>query len=504
VTYDEIVGGLRDSYREIENEGRLVWAGLKAEQNTAEIVERYAWLYSDKALKTATTAEKEAPDARAREAARRVRNAVMVGVIDRRKAPIDDRLTTFYAGSNVELPDGEKMPFFTAQSLLGREPDPGRRERIGEAAGRVMVAADEIGLELTSVTLEQIKEFGYASYSSFWSELKGVDYKRLQAELERVAEANRDAYLAWISPRMEAVGSRFGECSRWHLSYFRGIPEHDAHFSANRFESAMRRTFSGLGLDLFSLPTVHIDLEDRPAKNPRASVWVPEAGAEVHLLTRPSGGNTDFASFLHEAGHALHFGLTDPDVGWPLANLGRSMAYAELWSYLIEHIGHEPEWLQQTLGVDSSTAARISADLAGVELMMFVRYCGKLGYELELFAGDPLDAARGGSLYSSHLSRRTGFRYGPEAWQFDRDPGFYSADYLRAWLAQSTFQQRLAEMFGQRWWADAKAGLWLREQWRKGSIPEAEETVADIGGKPWSGEALTEVFRERLQGAAPT
>ena len=498
MTYDEIVRGLRESYLEINTEGRLVRAGLKEEQHIAEIVERYAWLYSDEALDVAAKAESVAQPGSEKEAAARVRVAVMQGIIDRRTASIDDRLTTFYASSNVRLPDGEELPFFTAQSLLGREADPNRREQLGEASEAVIEQADDLALSLTATALQVIRGFGYDSYIRFWSDLKAVDYRALMVELDRVRKACEARYRAWVEPRMKAAGSSFGECSRWHLSYFRGIPEHDAHFSRERFEAVMRSTFNNLALDLFSLPTVHIDLEDRPAKNPRASVWIPEAGVEVHLLTRPSGGNHDYASFLHEAGHALHFGLTDPDIGWPLANLGRSMAYAELWSYLIEHIGHEPVWLQQALGVDASTAARIAADLTGVDLMMFVRYCGKLAYELELYAGDPLDRDRGRELYARTLSEATGFRYGPAAWQFDRDPGFYSADYLRAWLAESAFQRQLAQMFGNSWWTDPRTGDWLREQWRKGSLPEAEDTVAEVGGKPWSGDALIGAISERL------
>ena len=105
-----------------------------------------------------------------------------------------------------------------------------------------------------AATLEVIRGFGYDSYVGFWSDLKGVDYTTLQGELERVAGACRDRYRTWIEPRMEAAGTRFGQCSRWHLSYFRGIPEHDAHFPRDRFEPAMRRTFGSLALDLFELP----------------------------------------------------------------------------------------------------------------------------------------------------------------------------------------------------------------------------------------------------------
>lgn len=498
MTFDEIVSGLRSSYLELENEGRLVNAGLKEEQQTAAIVERYAWLYSDAALTVAIKAERDSPEGTPREAARRVRSAIMQGIITRRTAALDDRLATHYGTSKLGLPGEEEVAFFTAQSMLAREPDPGRRERLGEAIGGVMAEVDDVALEVMSATLETIRGFGHDSYLSFWSDLKGVDYGQLQAEVVRVAGACRERYKAWVSPRMKAAGSRYGECSRWHVFYFRGIPEHAGLFSREAFEPAMRRTFDRLGLDLFTMPTIHIDLENRPAKDPRASVWVPEAGVEVHLLTRPLGGNQDYAAFMHEAGHALHYGLTDPAIGWPLANLSRSMAYAELWSYLIEHIGFEPAWLQEALGIDERQAESIAADLAGIDLMMFMRYAAKLAYELELFAGDPLDRDRGRQLYARTLSEGTGFRYGPQPWQFDRDPGFYSADYLRAWLAQSTFRQRLSEMFGTRWWTKPEAGRWLRDQWRKGSIPEAEEAVAAVGGKPWSGDAFIGAVRNRL------
>jgi hypothetical protein len=498
MTYEQIVSGLRSSYRELENEGRLMKAGLKTEQQTAEIVERYAWLYSDAALTVATKAEREAAEGVAREAARRVRAAIMQGIINRRTATLEDRMATHYASSRVTLAGGEEIPFFTAQSMLSREPDASRREQLGVSVAKVMIEADGMALELMRATMDVIESFGYDSYLSFWSDIKEVDYSKLRTELERVASACSECYKTWITPRMEAIGSRYGECSRWHFPYFRGLPEHDVAFSQDAFEPAMRRTFAALDLDLFSLPSVHIDLENRPAKDPRASVWVPEAGVEVHLLTRPLGGSLDYGAFMHEAGHALHFGLTDPAIGWPLANLPRSMAYAELWSYLIERIGFEPAWLSEALGLDEDQAQRIAADMAGVDLMMFMRYCGKLANELELFSGDPLDRARGHELYARTMSERTGFRYGPDPWQFDRDPGLYSADYLRAWLAQSALRQRLVEMFGARWWASEESGRWLRNQWRKGSMPEAEETVAQVGGKPWSGDALIAAVHERL------
>jgi hypothetical protein len=491
MTYDEIVQGLRDSTYELQNEGRLVRAGLKTEQDTAGIIERYAWLYDEETL----DAVGEPVD----EERKRVRGALLQGIVERRTAAQQDRLSTFYANAQAPV-GGDRVPFYTARAQLSTEPDPRRREALADGTAAMMAEAEQLHLEQEAIVQETIRGFGVDGYTRFWSGLKEIDYDALRDEVVRVAEAAAGRYRAWVEPRMEAAGRSFGATSNAHVSFFRRVPEHDAAFVAERFEPAMRRTFERLGLPLFATPTIQLDLADRPAKNPRASVWVPEAGREVHLLVRPSGGNTDYAAFLHESGHALHFGLSDTAIGWPLGNLGRSMAYAELWSYLVEHIGHDPAWIVETTGVGEAEAERIATDLAGVDLMLFTRYVGKLTAELELYSGDPLDAARGQRVYAGTLSARTGFEYDRRAWQFDRDPGYYSADYLRAWLAEAALEQRLRERFGERWWASRETGDWLREQWRRGWKPEAEDLVAEVGGQPWSGRALLERLEWRLPG----
>lgn len=424
MTYDELVRGLRDSTYELQNEGRLVRAGLKTEQDTASIIERYAWLYSDEALGVVGEP--------AGEEQKRVRSAILQGIIERRTAAQQDRLTTLYAQATAPVND-EQVPFYTAQAQLVTDADPRRREALGDGLGVVMSEAEELSLELNAIVLQVIRDLGFDGYISFWSSLKEIDYGPLRDEVVRLARAGRERYRNWVEPRMLAAGRAFGDCPQAHLPYFRGLPEHNAAFTRERFEPAMRRTFE-----------------------------------------------------------------TDPAVGWPLANMGRSMASAELWSFLIERIGHDPVWISEATGVSDAEAEHIASDLSGVDLMLFVRNVGKLDYELEVYAGDPLDAARGQQLYAGGLTQATGFVYDPRAWQFDRDPGFCSGDYLRAWIAEAALEWSLRERFGERWWATAEAGEWLRRQWRRGWEPEAEQTAAQTGGKPWSGDALLERLERRL------
>src|SRR5215831_10729618 len=97
MTYDQIVRGLRDSNYELQNEGRLVQAGLKTDQDTASIVERYGWLYADETL--------DAVGEPVSEEQRRVRDAVLHGIIERRTAAQHDRLSTFYAKALAPVGD---------------------------------------------------------------------------------------------------------------------------------------------------------------------------------------------------------------------------------------------------------------------------------------------------------------------------------------------------------------------------------------------------------------
>src|SRR5215471_17096640 len=188
MTYDEIVRGLRDATYELENEGRLVRAGLKSEQNTAAIAERFAWLYSAEALDAVGTPEDEEH--------RRVRAGLLQGIVERRTAAQQDRLSTFYANAQA-LAGDDRLPFYTAQTQLAAEPDPRRREALAEGTGAVMAEAEELGLELEAATQEAIVSLGLGDCTQFWSTIKQVDYGRLRDELVRVAEAAHGRYRAW-------------------------------------------------------------------------------------------------------------------------------------------------------------------------------------------------------------------------------------------------------------------------------------------------------------------
>ena len=102
--------------------------------------------------------------------------------------------------------------------------------------------------------------------------------------------------------------------SSYHAAYVRRLSPLADTYPKERGIEVCLATLSDLGFDLAGDSNIRTDLEDRPQKSPRASVIASDPPSVVHLITRAQGGLPDYRSFLHEAGHALHYAGCDPDL----------------------------------------------------------------------------------------------------------------------------------------------------------------------------------------------
>ena len=73
---------------------------------------------------------------------------------------------------------------------------------------------------------------------------------------------------------------------------------------------ALEATLTDLGIDLRSQANVHLDLESRPNKSPRAFCAPIEVPGKVMLVIQPIGGKDDWEALFHEAGHTEHYAHT--------------------------------------------------------------------------------------------------------------------------------------------------------------------------------------------------
>jgi hypothetical protein len=242
----------------------------------------------------------------------------------------------------------------------------------------------------------------------------------------------------------------------------------------------------GLGIDIGAQPGVHLDVERRPKKSPRAFCAPVRVPQEVYLVISPIGGRDDFAALLHEAGHTEHYAHVAAELPVEERVFGDN-SVTEGFAFLFEHLVSDPEWLRRRLGLED--ASEVVEHARAVKLLFLRRYCAKLAYELELHDGPAsLDQAR--EAYVRRQSQAVGVDWPGATWLTDVDPFFYVARYLRAWALETHLRRLLRERFGPAWFEEPEAGELLRGLWRRGQREGATELLDELTGAPLGFSAL--------------
>jgi hypothetical protein len=79
------------------------------------------------------------------------------------------------------------------------------------------------------------------------------------------------------------------------------------------------------------------------------------------------------------------------------------------------------------------------------------------------------------------VTAATGVRYRRDAFLADMDAGFYSADYLRAWIRAAQLRAYLQREVGEDWWRRRETGDRLRALFAEGTRPSSEEIAGRLG-----------------------
>jgi hypothetical protein len=203
----------------------------------------------------------------------------------------------------------------------------------------------------------------------------------------------------------------------------------------------------------------------------------------VHLITRAQGGLHDYQAFLHEAGHALHYGGCDPELPYIFRRIARDHALTEIYSYIVEAISREPEWHELYFGLSPDQAQENAEATTFLEALLFRRYEAKLRFELDFWTRFPSDAGTDAG-YEEYLTEATGVRYRRDGYLSDMDAGFYSADYLRAWIRSAQLRQHLVSEVGADWWRSPQTGELLRSLFWEGTKPTSEEIAVRLSFDP--------------------
>jgi hypothetical protein len=463
---------------ERSEEGRAVRVGEKEISEQAAIVARYAGLFSREQVDALREQEDDASGDE-RERLYRLRKTCEAGIIAAELAERDDALENAILAARVSW-QGDELPLRAAQAKLAVLADYAEREQLGELQALKSAEFNDERLDLIRTGEELEAEItGDADPVARTEEEKQISLRDLERAL---ADASDRTTASW--ERMRATWferllgpERDDVPSSAHVSWIRRLSPLESTYTKERSVEVCMDTLSRLGFDLENDPNVRLDLEDRPQKSPRACVIASDPPTIVHLITRAQGGLHDYQAFLHEAGHALHYAGVDPSLDYTFRKISRDHALTEIYSYIVEAITREPGWHEHYFGAPENAEAPVF-----LEALLYRRYTAKLQFELAFWSDFP-DGA-GGEQYSKRLTDATGIRYRPDAFLSDMDAGFYSADYLRAWIRSSQLRTYLVREIGDDWWRNPKTGDHLRELWREGTKPSSEDIAARMGFEP--------------------
>lgn len=470
--------------QDVSREGYLAYSGQKHEPALQAIYGRYADLFTDETL--ASCLERFVSAAPASEDARSARMILEWQIesrIGRQLAHLDEREVALETDAMIQIADGRVIPYQRAVIEIANSEQPRERAAIDDARVRAVTEKfAPLRLERLQREIEIVDGLGIADgYNATFEKVSGISLTGLADECRGFLRDTDAMWTSVLAERLKAFGMSLGEATRADsLALFR-LSQFDDAFPESAMEGVIRRNCSEMGLDATADGHVTFDIGDRPGKRTRAFCAPVRVPAEVYLVLRPHGGQSDYGTFLHELGHALHFGNARPDYPFEYRWLGDN-SVTEGYAMLFDHRMLQREWLLRYTGLDRKRSS-LFLRMSGFEELHFVRrYCAKLLYEIEVYGGD----TNWNSLpdtYVETLAGATGFRYRPADAFMDLDNRFYSTRYLRAWQLQALLEDGLVNRFNEDWWRNPAAGPWIvNELLAEGQRESADEIARRVSG----------------------
>ena len=212
-------------------------------------------------------------------------------------------------------------------------------------------------------------------------EEKGISLRELSQVLTEASRAADEVYGRlsgkWFDKLLDE--GRPEVPSSYHVAWLRRLSPLESTYTKERATQVCLQTLRHLGFNMDEEPNIRMDLDDRPQKSPRACVIAADPPKVVHLITRAQGGLHDYQAFLHEAGHALHYGNRDPNLPYTFRT-SRDHALTEIYSYIFEAISREPGWHVEHFGSPRRRRRRTPRRRSSSR-RFYRRYTAKLQFE---------------------------------------------------------------------------------------------------------------------------
>jgi hypothetical protein len=406
---------------------------------------------------------------------------------------LTEEVSQYEAAASIDW-IGREMTFQDSTVAIVTEGDRQTRRSLYRKRLGVIESSNDLRAERLLKLYGTAGSLEFSNYAELFEQIRGLDYAAVTTQAATILPATEAIYLARLDGALKrdlAIGVEHAE--RSDAMYFLHLAGFDDRFPPEQMIRVYSQTMAGLGIKVDAQNNITIDSEPRHRKNPRAfctPISIPE---DIKLVIRPSGGQSDYQSFLHESGHAQHYGWASTHL-LPEFKYSGDYALTETYAFLFNHLISDSDWLARFLGIKDSREFIRSVMLA--RLVTVRRYVAKLMFEERIHRSGRL--AEAAELYSDLQSRATGFKTEPAEYLFDLDDSFYSASYLRAWAFEVSLRDYLKMRFGSRWWSSLRAGDFLKQIWETGDRYTADEMASQIGIGPIQFDPLIDEFNSSL------
>jgi oligoendopeptidase F len=466
-------------------------AGLKDELNVSAIYEKYPHLFDKKLILQLATKRKQAQG----EEERKLRYLQAfsleyhLGMVVR---TLTDKAQTMQSKGIIRV-DGEKLAFRLAQIKMLNEPNREKREKLFGARNKFIDKVNVPLLERMQQLHDTAKEFEYENYTALFTDIKEIDFKTLANIMQNFIDKTETIYTKRMNEELKSkLGVQLEEAEKHDVSFFFRAKEFDEYFPKEKVLVTLKRTLANMGIRLEKQKNVHVDIEERPKKSPRAFCAPVRMPEDIKLVMMPQGGHDDYAALFHEAGHAEHFAFVKPNLPIEYKWLGDN-SVSESYAFLLEYLLMDENWLEQNIKV--SVAQEYLRFIALYKLLFLRSYGVKLTYEIRLH----LDSLKGmDDVYKRIHEKVLKYRHPANHYLITVDDAFYSAQYLQAWIFEAQLRRFLQKEYGDEWFTSHEAGKHLVKMWAEGQKYNVVELAKTLGYKGLNIEPLTESVVRQL------
>ena len=450
-------------------------AGLKKTFEVSKIYEKYGHLYT---LEMLNEINKEVNRAKGElnRSLKYIREFIFSNFMENKNKKLIDKFYSTEAMLKVEV-NGEKLPYRYCSVIIANEGNREKRERIFNK--RLEVEYKELNpimLKIVESDHETAKELGFKNYKEMYQEILGIDLDKLLSKVLNLSKKLEKVYINGMNEILEdEMGINLKEAEKHDIAHLFRAKKFDKFFKKEKAVPLLKRFYREIGIDMEKQSNIKLDLEERPNKSPRAFMVPIKVPEDVRLVVLPKGGIDDYRSLFHEAGHLEHYANVDPNLEPEFKYLGDT-SVTETYAFLSEYMLIDISWLKDHLKIEE-LENYLKFELI-LKTYFIRRYTAKLEYEIKLHT---MGLKGMDKVYKETLEKHLIFKHPMEHYLLDVDPGFYSSQYLRAWLLEAMLREELRNKLGEKWYTRKESGEFLIGLWRSGQKYTADEIAVKLG-----------------------